>query len=202
MLLVGGHDPDTGLPATPLTLRVRPDLDGADERIPEVDRAARGSLVARDPERAVLEGETLRLLAIDETTAAFPRVRVRARGFRSSSFRFEITAQVTSGEVVPHLVLEHGGVETVSVSLERNRVVEHLRDPQGVEQTVSCGGVGLDFREAQVLRFDVGPDAILVRQGSETLAQCPVGATRMWSVGLGAAGSGEILVTGLRLTRE
>lgn len=202
VLLVGGHDPDTGLPATPLTLRVRPDLDGADERIPEVDRAARGSLVARDPERAVLEGETLRLLAIDETTAAFPRVRVRARGFRSSSFRFEITAQVTSGEVVPHLVLEHGGVETVSVSLERNRVVEHLRDPQGVEQTVSCGGVGLDFREAQVLRFDVGPDAILVRQGSETLAQCPVGATRMWSVGLGAAGSGEILVTGLRLTRE
>lgn len=203
VLMVGGHDPSTGLPATPLALRMRPDLDGADERIPEVARAAAGSLVARDPERAVLEGETLRLLAIDEPTARFPRVRARARGFRSSSFRFEVTAQVTSGEVVPHLVLEHGAVEAVSVGIERGRVVEHRRDPQGAEQDLSCGAVGLDFEDAQVLRFDVHPDAITIAQGGEVLAECPVGGDlRTWSVGLGAAGSGQMLLTGIRLTRQ
>lgn len=203
VLMIGGHDPRTGLPASPLALRMRPDLDGADERIPELDRAARGSLIARDPERAVLEGDTLRLLGVDEITADFPRVRARARGFRSSSFRFEVTVQVTSGEVVPHLVLEHGAVQMVSVGLESGRVVEHRRDEQGVTQDLSCGSTGLDFDGAQVLRFDVRPDAILVRRGTEVLAECPVGGEpSAWSVALGAAGSGEMLVTGLRLTRQ
>lgn len=202
-MLVGGHDPATGELATPVALRVRPSLDGPDEGIPEVDRGTPGSLVARDPERAVLEGGTLRLIAVEDPTSAFPRVRAHARGFRSTQFRFEATVQVTAGQVVPLLVFEHGAVEAVSVSLEPDRVVGHLRDSVGRLQDFSCGGTGLDFMQTQVLRVDVRPGAIVVRQAGETIAECPlIGEPRMWSVGIGAAGSGQMLVYGLRLTRQ
>jgi hypothetical protein len=202
VLLVGGRNPDTDELATPLVLRMRPELDGPDERIPEVDRAARGSLVAHDPERAVLEGETLRLLAAESPDPRFPRVRVHARGFRSASFRFDVTVQVTSGQVVPQLVLEHGGVEAVSVSFEPDRIQAHVRDAQERVQDLSCAPTGLRFDEAQVLRVEVRPEGVLLRQGGQTLGQCPVGGEpRQWSVGVGASGTGEMLVYGLRLTR-
>ncbi len=202
VLLLGGRDPASGALATPLALRLRPELDGPDERIPEVDRAARGSLVARDPERVALEGETLRLLAAGTVDEAFPRVRVRARGFRSASFRFDATVQVTSGEVVPLLVLEHGGVEAVSISFAPGRIQAHVRDAQEHVQSFSCSPAGVRFDEAQVLRMEVRAEGVLVRQGDTILGQCPIGgAPRPWSVGVGASGTGEMLVYGLRLTR-
>jgi len=202
VLMIGGHAPETGALANPVALRLRPALDGPDEEVPEVDRAAPGSLVARDPERAVLDGETLRLLALESSGGFFPRVRAHARGFRSTSFRFEVTVQVTSGGAVPHVVLEHGAVEGMSISLERDRIIGHFRDPQGRIQDVSCAGSGLDFSETQVLRVEVRPEAVELRQEGQVIAQCPVvGGARAWSVGIGAAGSGEVLVFGLRLTR-
>lgn len=202
VLLLGGRDPESDAPASPLALRLRPDLDGPDERIPDVDRAARGSLVTHDFERVVLEGETLRLLPIDSPDERFPRVRVHARGFRSASFRFDVTVQVTSGQVVPYVVLEHGGVEALSVSLAPDAIEVHVRDHQGRVQSVSCSPDGLRFDEAQVLRVEVRAEGVLLRQGSKTLGQCPVTAEpRQWSVGVGASGSGQMLVSGLRLTR-
>jgi hypothetical protein len=202
VLLVGGRNADTDELATPLVLRMRPELDGPDERIPEVDRAARGSLVAHDPERAVVEGETLRLLAVESPDPRFPRVRAHARGFRSASFRFDVTVQVTSGQVVPQLMLEHGGVEAVSVSFDPERIQAHVRDAQERVQDFSCAPTGLRFDEAQVLRVEVRPEGVLLRQGGQTLGQCPVGGEpRQWSVGVGASGTGEMLVYGLRLTR-
>lgn len=205
VLLVGGRDPSSGALARPLALRMRPALDGADERIPEVDRAAPGSLVVHDPERAVLEGETLRLLATESTDPRFPRVRARARGFRSTSLRFEATVQVTSGEVVPHIMLGHGGLEAISLSLEPDRIQAHVRDAQERVEDYSCAPVGLRFDEAKVLRVEVRPDGVLLREGGEILAQCPTGAepsmARQWSVGVGASGTGEMLVYGVRLTR-
>lgn len=203
VLLLGGHDPASGELASPMALRMRPQLDGPDERIPEVDRAARGSMLARDPERATLEGETLRLLAAESLDEAFPRVRVHARGFRSVRFRFDATVQVTSGEVVPLLVLEHGGVEAVSISFEPDSIQAHVRDAQERVQDFSCSPVGVRFDQAQVLRMEVGPDGVLLRQGTTVLGQCPIGGQpRPWSVGVGAAGTGEMLVYGLRLTRQ
>jgi hypothetical protein len=205
VLLVGGRDVETGEPAMPLALRLRPELDGPDERIPEVDRAARGSLVAHDLERAVLEGETLRLLAAESTDARFPRVRARARGFRSASFRFDATVQVTSGEVVPYVVLEHGGVEALSVSLSPDGIQAHVRDAQERVQSVSCSPQGLRFDdEAQLLRVEVRPEGVSLRRGGTALGQCPITITsepRSWSVGLGASGTGEMRVSGLRLSR-
>lgn len=202
VLLVGGEDPETGAPAMPLSLRLRPELDGPDERIPEIDRAARGSMVAHDLERAVLEGDTLRLLAAEGTDARFPRVRAHARGFRSASFRFDVTVQITSGEVVPYLVLEHGGVEALSVSLAPDGIQAHVRDAQERVQSVSCSPEGLRFDEAQVLRVEVRPEGVLLRQQGEVLGQCPItNEPRQWSVGVGASGSGEMLVYGLRLAR-
>jgi hypothetical protein len=202
VLLVGGRNPDTGELATPLSLRLRPELDGPDERIPEVDRAARGSMVAHDLERAVLEGETLRLLAAESSDARFPRVRAHARGFRSSSFRFDMTVQITSGEVVPHFLLENGGVEALSVSLAPGGIQAHVRDPQERVQSVSCAATGLRFDEAQVLRVEVRPEGVLLRQEGTTVGQCPIpSGPRQWSVGVGASGSGEMLVYGVRLTR-
>jgi len=202
VLLVGGKNPDTGELAVPLSLRLRPELDGPDERTPEVDRAARGSLVAHELERAVLEGDTVRLLAAESTDARFPRVRAHARGFRSASFRFDVTVQVTSGEVIPYLVLEHGGVEALSVSLAPDGIQAHVRDPQERVQSVSCAPTGLRFDEAQVLRVEVRPEGMLLRQEGNPLGQCPITSEpRQWSVGVGASGSGEMLVYGLRLTR-
>jgi hypothetical protein len=202
VLLVGGVDSATGELATPLVLRLRPELDGPDERIPEVDRAARGSLVAHDLERAVLEGETLRLLATESSDPRFPRVRAHARGFRSASFRFDMTVQVTSGAVVPHVVLEHGGVEALSVSLGPDGMKAHVRDPQERVQSVSCSPTGLRFDEPQVLRVEVRDAGVLVRAGGELLGQCPITREpRRWSVGVGASGSGEMLVSGVRLSR-
>jgi hypothetical protein len=202
VLLVGGRNPETGELATPLALRLRPELDGPDERIPEIDRAARGSMVAHDLERAVLEGDTLRFLAAESTDARFPRVRAHARGFRSASFRFDVTVQVTSGEVIPYLVLEHGGVEALSVSLAPDGIQAHVRDPQERVQSVSCSSTGLRFDEAQVLRVEVRPEGLLLRQQGTPLGQCPITSEpRLWSVGVGASGSGEMLVYGLRLTR-
>lgn len=202
VLLVGGVDPETGELATPLALRLRPELDGPDERIPEVDRAARGSFVVHDLERAVLEGETLRLLATESSDARFPRVRAHARGFRSASFRFDVTVEVTSGDVVPTVVLEHGGVEALSVSLGPDGIQAHVRDPQERVQSVSCSPTGIRFTEARVLRVEVRDEGVLLRQDGEPLGQCPITSEpRTWSVGVGASGSGEMLVSGLRLTR-
>lgn len=202
VLLVGGRNPETGALASPLALRLRPELDGPDERIPEVDRAARGSMVAHDLERAVLEGDTLRLLAAESADARFPRVRAHARGFRSASFRFDVTVQVTNGEVIPVLLLEHGGVEALSVSLAPDGIQAHVRDPQERVQSVSCAPTGLRFDEAQVLRVEVRPEGVLLRQAGTPLGQCPITSEpRAWSVGVGASGSGEMLVYGLRLTR-
>jgi hypothetical protein len=202
VLLVGGRNPETGELAVPLALRLRPELDGPDERIPEVDRAARGSLMVHDLERAVLEGDTLRLLPADSPDARFPRVRAHARGFRSASFRFDVTVQVTSGDVIPYVVLEHGGVEALSVSLSPDGIEAHVRDPQERVQSVSCSPVGLRFDEAQVLRVEVRDEGVLLRQGSTELGQCPITSEpRRWSVGVGASGSGQMLVSGLRLTR-
>ncbi|WP_266219959.1 Kelch repeat-containing protein [Paraliomyxa miuraensis] len=206
VLLLGGRDPATGALVEPLALRIRPALDGPDERIPEVDRAALGSWVVHDPERVVLEGETLRLLATESTDPRFPRVRAHARGFRSTSLRFEATVQVNSGEVVPHIVLGHGGVEAVSVSLEPDRIQAHLRDPQERVQDFSCAPFGIRFDdEAKVLRVEVRPSGVLLREGGQVVAQCPVtfddDDPRPWSVGMGASGTGDMRVYGVRLTR-
>ncbi len=203
LMLLGGRHSDSGSLATPVALRLRPALDGPDEGIPDFDRSLAGSLIAHDPERVELEGETVRLLAAGDTDAKVPISRVHARGFRSASFRFEVTMQVISGDAVPHLVLEHGGVEAVSVALEPDRVQGHFRSPQGVEVSVSCASRGLDFSsQAQVLRFEVSPGSIVLSRGSQVVAQCPGLSERPWSVGIGASGGGDLLLSGLRLSRQ
>lgn len=204
VLLLGGRHPDSGSLATPVALRYRPPLDGPDEGIPTFDSDLAGSLIVHDPERVTIDGETVVLVAAGEEEDArdFPATRAHARSFRSANFRFEVTMSV-SGDVVPHLVLEHGGVETVSVALHDDRVVSYFRDAQGVEVDISCASDGLDFVPApQVMRIDVSPSTILLRSGSETIAQCPGLSSRPWSVGVGVSGSGSLFVSGLRLTRQ
>lgn len=203
VLLLGGHDPATGTPAVPMAARVRPDLDGPDERIPAVDRNAPGSMMARDLDRVTLEGDTLRLLPSGPADERMPTTRAHARAFRSASFRFEATVQVTTGEVVPHVVLEHGAVQAISVSLAADRVVAHLRSPQGSVQTVSCGATSVDWSVPVVLAVDVRPDAVELQADSERIAECPTGGEALaWSVGIGAAGSGQLVASSLRLRRQ
>jgi hypothetical protein len=203
VLLVGGRDPTSGELATPLALRMRPELDGPDERIPEVDRAERGSLMVHDLGRAERAADGLNLLVtFDSVDPRFPEVRARARGFRSASFRFDMTVHVGPEEVVPYLVLEHGGVEAVSVAFEPDAIQAYVRDAQERVQSFSCASTGLRFSDPQVLQVEVRPGGVLVRNRGETLGQCPLtNEPRQWSVGVGASGAGDVLVSGLRLTR-
>src|SRR5690606_20740482 len=89
VLVAGGRDPVDDSPAIPFFVRVRPELDGPDERLPAIDRLVPGSLVARQPDRVVFEepagdDEPTRVLLhsdVDSRSESFPAVRMRARAF-------------------------------------------------------------------------------------------------------------------------
>lgn len=199
LLLAGGREPSTQEPVLPLLLRLRPALDGPDERIPGVESLAPGSLIAHQPDRVDLEEGRLRLLSAG-IVEEFPSVRAHVRGFRSAAFRFEVTLSAVDAQ--PHLVLTHGALQAVSIRFGPDRVHGYQRAPSGVIQAVICGSAVPDFSSPQRLEAEVRPDSIVVAQGDTIVAQCPgPGEDVPLAVGLGASGSGTVNATGLRLTR-
>lgn len=204
VLLIGGRDARTDQVASPTTLRVRPALDGPDEGIPSIDRATPGSLVSPTPGRVRLMGDSVQLLPIGSPAAGFPQVRVHARGFRSASFRFEVTvSRDPTGQSTPYLVLQHGAVEMVTLAFAPDGVQAHVRDPQGGMSSTSCSPMGMSFEQPQALRVDVSPDSIRLEREGTVVVQCPgLTGSRPWSVGIGASGSGSILLSEMRLTRK
>ncbi len=198
VLLAGGRDPDTRQPALPFFVRLRPALDGADEVVPDVDDLARGSLLALQPDRVRLEDGVVRLLSAG-LREEFPSVRARARGFRSSRFRFEVS--LSAEEADPHIVLEHGAVAGISIRLEPERLRAFMRDSSGTVLPISCGTAPLNFSSPQVIGVEVTPESIRIRRGIEEVGQCPGPGDVLSAVGIGASGSGTVEASTLRLTR-
>ena len=198
VLLAGGRDPETRQPALPFFVRLRPALAGADEEVPEVDDLALGSLLALQPDRVRLEDGVVRLLSAG-LREEFPSVRARARGFRSSRFRFEVS--LSADEADPHILLEQGAVAGISIRLEAERLKAFVRDASGTILPISCGTAPLDFSSPQVIGVEVTPETIRIRRGIEEVGQCPGAGDVLSGVGIGASGSGTVEASTLRLTR-
>lgn len=202
VMLAGGFEPESGLPLRPVTHRLRPPLDGPDERIPTLGVVDSGSFIAMTPDRVVPEGDTLQLLAAD--TAEFPTVRVRVRGFRSRSFRFEVALTASSG-VDPHIVLEQGAVAGLSVRLGQS-IRGFARAPWGNIVDFSCGTLPDGFwgtsGTQRTLAVDVRPDSFVISHEDEVLARCPIQDLDVpVTIGVGASGSGTVTARSFRLSR-
>lgn len=104
VFVAGGRDIDSETAAQPLLARLRPQLDGADERIPDVRGFAPASFVLHDAERIVFDPEPNPhvVMSSEGEELEFPDVWAHVRSFRSASFRFDVQIQVvapvTTGE--------------------------------------------------------------------------------------------------------
>jgi hypothetical protein len=213
VLVAGGRDAIDGAPALPFFVRLRPQLDGPDERLPAIDELDVGSLVSRQPERVLLDsadaqGNPQRVRLISDGTSSsesFPAVRMRARAFRSAKFRFEVRlerdATGPDEDARPHIVLERGAVAATSIRLGPSAITRFLRDESGEVSQASCGPVDLDFAEPVQLRIDVSPEAIRIRVDGREVAQCPGDGEVPAAIGVGVSGLGTIAASQMRLTR-
>lgn len=203
VMIAGGRDPMTAIPAVPFLLRLRPRLDGSDERIPSVESFETASFVLHDPDRIGLDDDHM-VLSSEGDALEFPNVWAHVRSFRSASFRFDVTlgaAATTDQPVVPHLVLSQGAVAGTSISFT-NGVTGTRRDASGQMVTFSCGADAIDFSGGLVgMRVDVRPEAIVVRSGGDIVANCPGAGDVPSAIGIGVSGEGTLIAYSPLLTR-
>lgn len=205
VLLAGGRDPESLEPVTPFLARLRPRLDGADERIPRVDEFELASLVLHDPERIGFDDNHL-TLASDGDALEFPAVWAHVRAFRSASFRFDVTLMVQGDAEIdpprPHIVLSQGALAGTSIRFD-TAVTGFRRDAAGRVVAFSCAAVAPDFvaRPLQ-LRVDVRPESIIIRTaGGEVVANCPGAGETPSAIGIGVSGDGSMFAYSPLLTR-
>jgi hypothetical protein len=219
VLLAGGRDATTLKLVAPFLLRFRPDLEGPDERIPNIAELRPGSFIAHDPpeyqatnvdepvpmlkeegvQRVWIEGETLRIRS-NATEQEIPDAWTHVRSFRSASFRFEVTLQ-TTGNAQAHLVLSYGAVARTSIRLG-DRIEGVQRGSSGINpSTYTCSISGVDLTKAQRMRFDVTPEKVVIEASGIQIASCPGSGDTPAALGLGVSDSGDLLASGMRLTR-
>lgn len=204
VLVAGGRDPQT-LDASDLFLsRLRPQLDGPDERIPRVGEFETGSFVLHDPDRVGFDTDHL-TFASESAELEFPAVWAHVRAFRSASFRFDVTVGVQGqpGEDAPrpHLVLSQGALAGTSIRFGAG-VTGFRRDAAGRTIAFSCAGEAIDFSASLVsLRVDVRPQSIVVRAGADVVANCPGPGEVPSAIGLGVSGEGSMVAYAPLLTR-
>jgi hypothetical protein len=220
VLFAGGRVTDTLAYATPFLLRFRPDLEGPDERIPDVADLQPGSFIAHDPaiyesmqnpddpnelietgtERTRFEDGELRLQSIS-VVQEIPERWAHVRSFRSASFRFEVNLR-TDGDAVAHLVLSHGAIARTSIVLGGGRVEGVQLGADGVTKSpFTCVGGGLDLDETRTVRFVVTPEKVVVSASGIEIASCPGTGEVPAALGLGVSGGGSLFASGMRLTR-
>jgi hypothetical protein len=204
VLVAGGRDPET-LEASDLFLsRLRPQLDGPDERIPQVDEFETGSFVLHDPDRVGFDTDHL-TFASEGDELEVPAAWAHVRAFRSTSFRFDVIVGVEGqpGEDAPrpHLVLSQGALAGTSIRFGTG-VTGFRRDAAGRTIAFSCGGDSIDFSASLVsLRVDVRPQSIVVRVGADVVANCPGTGDVPSAIGLGVSGEGTMVAYAPLLTR-
>ncbi len=224
VLLAGGRDPDTLEPKSGFLLRLRPDLGGPDENLPNL--ALPGGFVLHDPERITATPGGMTLESTQADVEDIPAVWAHLRSFRSASFRFEVSLRRELGAAA-YLLLSQGALKRAVIRLQE-RVVDPgnpddpgddrrelaiellLRDVGGhAEAGITCAR--LDGANAQLdLRMDVRPDGIVLRNGSAIIAKCPAIGDTPSAIGVGVAGSivengerrmGTLAATNLRISR-
>ena len=217
VLFAGGQDPDTLGSVDPFMLRFRPDLEGPDERIPDVAELPAGSFIAHDPptflpappedptndtgfERVRFDGATLQLNSKSADAEDIPEVWAHVRSFRSSSFRFDVTMQTDTGGHA-HLILSHGAVARTSIRFG-DRIDGLQRGPDGVSKSeFTCSVAGIELTSPKQLRFDVTPEKIVIRQAGTEVGRCPGIGDTAAALGIGVSGPGVLRASGMRLTR-
>jgi len=205
VLIAGGRDPATLAPEDLFLSRLRPRLDGADERIPRVDEFETASFVLHDPARIGFDIDHLTFASVGDVRE-FPDVWAHVRAFRSASFRFDVTLEVqaapTQGEPPqPHLVLSQGALAGTSVRFGE-AVTGFRRDAAGRIVAFSCAADPIDFSAQPVsLRVDVRPQSIVVRSGTRVVANCPGPGEAPSAIGLGVSGGGSMFAYAPLLTR-
>jgi galactose oxidase-like protein len=187
-LVAGGREPDTLDQVRPFFARLRPALDGPDERVPQLALPAEGSLVLHDPLRIAYDAERKRLvLTSEEQRAQFPRAWAHVRSFRSASFRFEATLRADGGAA--HLVLSQGALTRASIRFGDN-VEMFRRDAEGHFGTsVTCSPEPFTLQKDTAVRVDVRPGSVVVHAGGQVIANCPGIGEVPSAIGLGITGN-------------
>ena len=205
VLVVGGRRSDalTTL-AAPTLLRLRPELDGPDEWIPDLAGPQTDAFVGNVPGRATVVVGGLQIDA-DGSSDPIASVHAHVRGFRSRGFRLEFEWE-SDPDTVAQVMLGHGAVSVVSVALLADEVVVRQRQPSGAVETLDCALAGVEVGAGVVVELDELGERLRVSTNSGPVAECSLawaqGETPAVSVGFGAAGSGSLRLFGLRLARR
>ncbi|HLT39133.1 MAG TPA: hypothetical protein VK034_22770 [Enhygromyxa sp.] len=202
-LLVGGRRSQPPEPiATPTLLRLRPELDGADEWIPDLAGPQTDAFVSNAPGRATVIVGGLQLDAVDGPGDALAPVRAHVRGFRSGALRLEFSFEVDPGAVA-QLTLGHGATSLIGVALLATGVEVRRRDPSGEIESLDCSLAGVEPGTTVIL--ELSDDARQLRlSGAELLAECALDwpSSAGVAVGFGVSGTGSARFFGLRLARR
>lgn len=198
VLLAGGRAPG-GLVAAPFLARVRPDLDGPDEQVPDVATPDPDAFVGTPPGAGLVEGEAL-VLEAGGQIQDYPLARVHVRGFRSHSFGFDF---VVDADARAHVLVMQGALRGLSLRLDPDGVVARERHADGSVSAADCE-MGPDpmLDGSASLRLDVSPAAVTLEQAGETIVTCTALAGPEAAVGFGASGQGTVRIRQMRLRRR
>jgi hypothetical protein len=203
VLIVGGRLVQAGEPiAEPTLLRLRPQLDGPDEWIPDLAGPQTDAFVCNVPGSATVIVGGLQIDADGGSTDALAPVRAHVRGFRSGALRLEFHFEADPGAVA-HVTLGQGAATLVSVALQSDAVVVRRRDATGAVEQFDCSLAGVEPGADVVLELD--DDGQSLRLASdELLAECSLAwpSSAGVAVGFGVSGTGSARFFGLRLARR
>lgn len=187
---------------TPTLLRLRPELDGPHEWIPDLAGPQTHAFVCNAPGAATVILGGLQLDAAGSPANALPSVHAHVRGFRSGALRLELGFE-TDASAVAHVVLGQGAATLVSIALLPDQLLIRRRDASGMIEQLDCARAGVQPGSTVVLELaEQGTQLRL--EAEQLLAECSLAwpSSAGVSVGFGVSGTGSARFYGLRLARQ
>ncbi len=207
VLLAGGTllapSPDAPLP---FLARVRPQLDGPDEQVPELASPRSDAFVSNTPGAAAVIVGGLRLTG-SGSPDELPRTRAHVRGFRSRSFRLEFELGAEQGNTAT-LVVGQGATLALVVELAPGEVAVRLREASGELSVLDCGAGQFETEFPAVLEVSEAGLRVRLLQADQVVVDCSLAMLDPWPdegglhVGFGVAGPGDRTFRSLRLARQ
>lgn len=200
VLIAGGRVTESI--ATPTLLRLRPDLDGPDEWIPDLAGPQTDAFVSNAPGRATVILGGLQLDGDSGPSDTLAPVHAHVRGFRSGAVRLEFRFQADPGAVA-QVILGQGASSQVGVALLQDAVVVRRRDPSEAIEILDCSRAGVSASASVILELDDHARRLRI-SGPELLAECELEwpSSAGVAVGFGVSGTGSARFYGLRLARR